>query len=195
MSGRRLDRREFLVTALAATAPGAAFAAAPTEDQLWAALRGGGHVALLRHALAPGTGDPPGFRLDDCSTQRNLSDDGRAQARAIGAVLRTRGIRPARVLSSRWCRCRETAELLGLGAVELLPALDSFFEDRRRGPAQTEALRRHLAGIPAHETEVLVTHQVNVTALTGVFPRSADMVVVRAGPAGPHTLGRLRVAG
>ena len=97
------------------------------EAGLWAALRDGGHVALIRHGLAPGTGDPPGFRVDDCRTQRNLSPAGRAQARAIGERFRANGIDTAAVFSSQWCRCLETARLLGLGEVQALPGLNSFF--------------------------------------------------------------------
>ena len=100
-----------------------------------------GNVLLLRHAIAPGFGDPAGFRIDDCSTQRNLSEAGRQQARAIGAWLRARGISRAKVYSSQWCRCLETARLLNLGPVTQLPALNSFFEspdDREPNLAATK---------------------------------------------------------
>ena len=92
-------------------------AAQPQTDEagLWAALRDGGHVALIRHALAPGTGDPAGFRVDDCATQRNLSPAGRAQARAIGERFRANGIDTAALFSSQWCRCLDTARELALG--------------------------------------------------------------------------------
>jgi 8-oxo-(d)GTP phosphatase len=108
-----------------------------------------GTLLLLRHALAPGTGDPPGFVLGDCSTQRNLSDAGREQARALGERLRQAGIVQARIYSSRWCRCMETAELLELGPVQPLPALDSFFQDRSQGAARTQAARNFLDELPA----------------------------------------------
>ena len=148
-------------------------------DALFASLRDGAAVAIMRHALAPGTGDPADFTLGDCTTQRNLSDEGRAQAAAIGARLRAQGIEAARVFSSRWCRCLETARLLGLGEVEPLPPLDSFFRDRARGPGQTEALREFLSRLPAGPPVVLVSHQVNITALTGVYPQSGEIVLVR----------------
>jgi len=149
------------------------------EPPLWEALRAGVAVALIRHAEAPGTGDPAGFKLDDCATQRNLSDAGRRQARRIGAALRENGIAGARVLSSRWCRCLETARLLELGPVEPFPPLDSFFSHPERGPAQTAALRESLRGPGNSLPRVLVTHQVNITAMTGVVPRSGEMIVVR----------------
>ena len=159
---------------------------------LWTALRSGGHIALMRHAEAPGTGDPAGFRLDDCSTQRNLSAAGREQARRIGQRFRDQGVEIARVLSSRWCRCLETARLLELGSVEPYPILDSFFQQPERGPQQTAELRRFVSEVRNGPSLVLVTHQVNITALTGVFPQSGEMVVIRPGGNGGFTvLGRL----
>lgn len=162
------------------------------EEALWTALRAGDAVALIRHALAPGTGDPAGFKLEDCATQRNLSEEGRRQARRIGAAFRENGITSARVRSSRWCRCLETARLLDLGPVEPFPPLDSFFNQPGRGPAQTAALREFLARPHEGPPRVLVTHQVNITGLTGVVPRSGEMVVVQpAADGGVRVLGRL----
>jgi phosphohistidine phosphatase SixA len=152
---------------------------AADDTALWAVLRSDGHVALLRHAIAPGTGDPPTFVVGDCSTQRNLSDEGRDQADRIGASFRTNGIATARVFSSQWCRCRETAEHLGLGPVAELPILNSFFQRPEGGDAQTRALRQWLAAKALDGPLVLVTHQVNITALTGVYPVSGELVIIR----------------
>ena len=165
---------------------------APAAEDPWEALRAGGAVALLRHARAPGTGDPAGFRLEDCATQRNLSDEGSDQARRIGAAFRERGIRVTRVLSSRWCRALDTARL-AFGTVEPFPALDSFFEDRATATAQTDALRSLLARWRG-ETGVLalVTHQVNITALTGVFPAEGEVLVLRPTGDGFELAGRVR---
>ncbi|MGH6917223.1 MAG: histidine phosphatase family protein [Geminicoccaceae bacterium] len=152
------------------------------DEALWAALADGGHVALMRHAYAPGTGDPGNFRLDDCSTQRNLDQTGRDQARRTGEMFRERGVAIGEVLASQWCRCLETAELLALGEVVPFAPLNSFFGDRARGPAQTEAVRAFLAEADAEGPSlVMVTHQVNITALTGMFPRSGEIVVLRLG--------------
>ena len=161
------------------------------EAPLLAALREGRAVALMRHAAAPGTGDPASFRLGDCSTQRNLSEEGRAQARATGARLRAAGITRARVYSSQWCRCLETAGLLGLGAVNELPALNSFFGDPAQRAAQTAALSVFLRERPPGAPLILVTHQVNITAFTDAFPRSGEIVLVTL-PLGepPEVLGR-----
>lgn len=150
-------------------------------------------VALLvRHALAPGTGDPVEFSLDDCSTQRNLSAEGRQQAVNMGELFRDSSagtnIDAISVFSSAWCRCQETAELLQLGPVSTLASLNSFFADMSTRQDQTdqtqEWLLQKLAAVdkatPPHRIFVLVTHQVNITALTGVYPSSGEMVVVRA---------------
>jgi broad specificity phosphatase PhoE len=148
---------------------------------------------MLRHALAPGTGDPEGFRLDDCATQRNLSDAGRAQARAIGAWLRARGIERARVYSSQWCRCLETAEMLGLGPVTPLPALNSFFERPVDREPNLAMLRDFLAEQPGQgEPIILVTHQVTVTGMTRVYPASGQGVVLELNGTGtPEPAGTL----
>ena len=153
-------------------------APAADEAELFEAVRTGRAALLLRHALAPGTGDPAEFRLDDCATQRNLSAAGREQARAIGERLRAQGIAQAEVYSSQWCRCLETARLLDLGPVTPLPALNSFFGDRASAAAQTAALRDFLSAGPRAAPVVLVTHQVNIAALTGQGAGSGEIVVV-----------------
>ncbi|HIC82335.1 MAG TPA: histidine phosphatase family protein [Kiloniellaceae bacterium] len=147
-----------------------------------------GTHAILRHALAPGTGDPANFALGDCTTQRNLNDVGRAQARAIGTAMRAAGIAVDHVLTSQWCRTAETARLLDLGPVTDAPMLNSFFRDRSTADAQTAETAAALAALPAEETAVLVTHQVNITALTGIFPRSGEMVLLRVGEDGGVTV-------
>lgn len=161
---------------------------AADSTALWDALRSDGHLALLRHAIAPGTGDPSTFVLDDCSTQRNLSDAGRYQAIRIGESFRANGIATADVYSSQWCRCRETAEHLGLGLVEELPILNSFFRHPEGGDAQTRALRKWLAGQSLDRPLVLVTHQVNITALTGIYPASGELVIIRLSDDGNITV-------
>ncbi len=151
---------------------------------LWAALRNGEAVALMRHALAPGTGDPSEFKLGDCATQRNLSEDGRRQAVAIGERLRAAGIQAAGVYSSEWCRCQDTARLLGLGEVKVMPFLNSFFADRASEAQQTAAAQAFIAAATGGLPTILVTHQVNITALTGVTPASGELVLVPAGKTG-----------
>ena len=163
-------------------------AKASDENSRWEAVRTGSAFAIMRHALAPGTGDPDNFTLGDCSTQRNLSDDGRHQAAEIGDTFRKHGIPHADVVTSEWCRCRETAELLRLGPVTALPPLNSFFGRWENRDPQTTALRAWLAEYKSDGPLVLVTHQVNISALTGTYAASGEIVVVRRGQDGEMTV-------
>lgn len=186
-----LQRRSFLITSLLALSGGQAFASDP-----WAAFRSGKAFVLLRHALAPGTGDPEGMRIGDCSTQRNLSEEGRLQAQRIGALFRENGIEKAEVFSSQWCRCLDTATLLGLGTVTQQALLNSFFEEPGKRQAQTEALRQWLQGRPqAGLPLVLVTHQVNITGLTSVTPQSGELVFTALDAAGDASVVGRQSAG
>ena len=160
------------------------------HEALWALLQRGGQVVVMRHAATePGVGDPPGFRLDACRTQRNLSAAGREQARRLGAAWQARGVPMAQVLSSRWCRCLETARL-AFGTVEPWWPLDSLFQDRRREAAQTSLVRQRVDERPMTGNLILVTHQVNITALTGIAPAAGEMVILT--PQGDSTF---RLAG
>jgi len=140
-----------------------------------------GHVALMRHAIAPGTADPAGFSLRDCATQRNLSDEGRAQAVAAGNYLRERSAPRVDVYSSQWCRCLETARLLNFGEPTELPFLNSFYENWDGKEPQTRALKDWLksSAAGAENPIMLVTHQVNISALTDIYPASGEVVVVK----------------
>ncbi len=163
---------------------------ARADEPVWPALGDGG-IVLFRHAHAPGVGDPPGFVIGDCSTQRNLDERGREQARAIGAEFRRRGLRVGQVLSSQWCRARETAELAFPGQVREAPAFNSFFADRSRQDEQTEAALRQLKGWKGPGLLLVFTHQVNVTALTGVTPASGEGLVVAVDGKGLIVQGRI----
>lgn len=170
-------------------------AALPAEAL--AALRDGRHVLLMRHADAPGVGDPPGLRLGDCRTQRNLGEAGRAQARAIGDFLRAQGVASARVLSSPWCRCIDTATGLAIGAVETADALGSFFSEPEKGQAQTRQLQALVARELARaggQPLVLVTHQVNITAYVGESVAVGEMILVRTDAQG-RALSHRRLPG
>jgi phosphohistidine phosphatase SixA len=148
---------------------------------------------MMRHAFAPGTGDPPNFRLEDCSTQRNLSAEGRAQAVRMGEAFRRRNIQVARILSSQWCRCLETARLMNLGTVEAFPPINSFFSQARKEAAQTAEVRKFIAdNRNTKGAIVMITHQVNITAVTDVVPQSGESVVLRANQQGQVELvGRI----
>lgn len=163
---------------------------AAAADGLWALLARGGRVVLVRHASTePGLGDPPGFRLGDCATQRNLSEAGRAEARRLGAAFRARGIPVGRVLSSPWCRTLETARL-AFGEAEPWRALESFHYDRSREAEQTAGFRRLASEPPDGGNVVLVTHSANIGAWTGIFPAQGEMVILT-----PRGDGAFQVAG
>ena len=163
--------------------------AASDETAARAALVAGGHVALMRHADAPGVGDPPGYRLDDCATQRLLNDTGRARAAVIGADLRAAGIRIDRVLASPWCRCVETAERLAVGPVVVEDAFGNAFVQRDRRAALAAAGRAVVADWLGPGTLLVVTHGENIADLTGVSVGYGEMVVVA--PADGAVIGRI----
>jgi phosphohistidine phosphatase SixA len=157
----------------------------------WAALKNGGMV-LFRHAIAPGGGDPEGFALNDCRTQRNLDAAGRAQAKRIGAAFRVQKIVVGKVLTSQWCRTRETAELAFPGLPQDEPAFNSFFSDRSREAAQTRAALEILKNWRGAGVMVVVTHQVNIAALTGISPNSGEGLIVRLVAGKLEVTGRLQ---
>ena len=128
----------------------------------------GENIILMRHAIAPGTGDPAHFQIDDCETQRNLSAEGIAQAK---------GLRPTRILTSPWCRCIDTAEALDLGAYEIHYGLASFYEGHVDRDKTLAYLREELARIEEDELVLFVTHQVVIQALTGIYVKSGGYLI------------------
>ncbi|KUJ86683.1 MAG: phosphoglycerate mutase family protein [Halomonas sp. 54_146] len=182
-----------LTLTLLLTVLGALPISTQANEATWQSLQEGGLVILMRHALAPGIGDPPGFVLSQCDTQRNLSAQGRAQARAIGRAFREREVPISAVYSSRWCRALETAELMALGSVEPAPWLDSFFRERGDQALITQTARERIAAWQGPGNLLLVTHQVNITALTGGGVSSGEMVVVRPQQGSLTVVGRLSV--
>ena len=157
-------------------------------------LQDGQHVLLMRHADAPGYGDPAGYVISQCSTQRNLGEYGIKQAKAIGVWLASQGIQKAEVFSSPWCRCLDTASLLNKGPVKIEPSLGSFFDDMSLEKKQTKALEEFIKKELAKQTKtplILVTHHVNIQALTGKVVGVGDMVLVKVSKNGKylsHTL-------
>ncbi len=176
-----------LAGALLAVAAAAAFA---DVADAWAPVRAGA-IVLFRHTTAPGIGDPANFRLGDCATQRNLDATGRAEAVRLGDAFRAHGIRVDTVLSSQWCRTRETAELAFPGSVRDEPIFNSFFANTADDPKQTAAARALLSAWRGPGPLVVVTHQVNITALTGFVPASGEGVVVERDGSSLKVVGRI----
>lgn len=167
-------------------------ACADDAANAWKALRAGGHVALMRHADAPGgVGDPPGFRVDDCATQRNLSEKGRADAAKIGSRLQSEGIAFEKILSSPWCRCIDTAKLLNLGAVETEATFGNVVVLRDQRETLAAGARALIAKWTARGNLLVVTHGANILTLTGVSPASGEIVVVKSGSDRAEPVGRL----
>jgi phosphohistidine phosphatase SixA len=185
MALNRIVRLAALMAALVGASPVWA------DEALWALLKSGGQLVLVRHALTtPGVGDPPGMKIGDCGTQRNLSDEGRAHAQQLGEAFRQRGIAVGRLLSSPWCRSIETARLAFGRVPDLTPALGNLFGRSEESARQLSDLRPLAGQIPANGNTVMVSHGSTILALTGISPDTAEMVVLT-----PHGGGRFTVAG
>ncbi len=178
-----MDRRTFLIGLGGWTALGTQAAPNALAEQ---ARQGG--VLLIRHASTePGLGDPPGFTIGQCRTQRNLSAAGRAEAQAMGEWFRRHGLQATAVRSSQWCRCQDTARL-AFGRSEDWPALNSTFGGQGNAGEQLRVLRERLLEMPAGRLEVWVTHQVIMTGLAQAYPALGEGFLV-------DELGQLRARG
>ena len=193
-------RRAFVVglwAVLLAVAPSCATAASLLSQEAASSLmKRGGVTLLLRHGQTePGLGDPPGFRLDDCRTQRNLSSSGRDALRDMAARNAERGIVFERVYTSVWCRCRDTAKLLATDArtVSDWPALNSQFAGNPVAADSNTLVVARVRAVPSSERWLMVTHQVNITALTGVVPSMGEGVLVARSASGLRVLGVVRL--
>jgi broad specificity phosphatase PhoE len=169
--------------------------AAHADEALWSLLKTGGQVVLMRHAVTtPGVGDPEGMVLSDCSTQRNLSDEGRAHARRVGEAFRRRGVVVGQLLSSPWCRCLETTRLAFGASPDVSTALSNLFGRGDPQGRQVAQLRTLVSRPPAAANVVMVSHGSTIQALTGVSPVPAEMVIVTPQRDGKFTVaGRLEV--
>lgn len=157
-------------------------ATAVQASELSDKLQSADHVLLMRHTLAPGVGDPPNYTLDDCKTQRNLNEEGRKQAVAVGNWLKKQGVTTADMQSSAWCRCKDTAELMKLGRVTTEPALGSFFDNMAQAKTHNQKLEKFIAGklkAKGKQALVLVTHHVNIYEFMGENVASGDMVLAK----------------
>jgi phosphohistidine phosphatase SixA len=170
-------------------------AAALADAALWSQLRSGGFVILIRHALTdPGAGDPPGFKLGDCKTERNLNAAGVAEAKRLGEAFRRYDIPVAQVLSSEWCRCRDTARI-AFGTYEVWPALNNLFGRQENAEGQTRAMLERAGRFRGPGNLVLISHGSTIVPVSGVSPAPAEMVVMKPAGAGKLALvGRIPVA-
>ena len=183
------------LAALAISLFAAPAAAGNGSGDAWAALVNGGHVALVRHGNAPPGygGDPPGFKIDDCATQRNMDERGRTQSRAVGEAFRKHGVRVDKVLSSPWCRCLETARLMAVGSVEGTMTVAASTQS----PERLAVLKQMVSSWRGPGTLVVVTHALTVQSLVGILPGQAETVVLRpklGKEQGVDVVGRIPVA-
>jgi broad specificity phosphatase PhoE len=161
------------------------------SDQPWALLQRGGQVVMIRHAVTtPGVGDPPGMRLDDCSTQRNLTDEGRQHARRLGEAFRVQNVPAGAVLSSPWCRCIETARLAFGVTPETWAPLGNLFGRAELSAGQVREMRARVGDYRGAANLIMVTHGSTIRALTGVSPGTAEVVILT-----PRGDDRFTVAG
>jgi phosphohistidine phosphatase SixA len=167
-----------------------AAAGADDTSRAWEALRSDGYVALIRHASAPGpVGDPVDYKLDDCATQRNLSKQGRTEARALGELFRAHQVKVGKVISSQWCRCRQTAELMNIGPVEDAPTFNNAFVLNSERDALTAGARKTIGAWRGPGTLVVVTHGQNILSMLGFRPREGEVIVVAPDPTSVKKMG------
>ena len=164
------------------------FAAVTTSaSELSDKLQSSDHVLLMRHTLAPGVGDPANYALSECKSQRNLSAEGRTQAKAVGNWLKKMGVNNAQVYSSAWCRCKDTAELLKFDSFKVEASLASFFDDMRKAKETTQALESFISEkVKTKGTKalILVTHHVNIYEFMGENIASGDLVLAKVNASG-----------
>jgi|SRR5450631_2783419 phosphohistidine phosphatase SixA len=141
-------------------------------------LNDSSYVIVVRHADAPGRGEPAGFDLNDCSTQRNLSDKGRSEAHDLGAMFRSRGINITKVLTSRWCRAHETAELMRLGPIENAPVFDNLEFNKQEAKELLDGERKLIASWHGPGVLLIISHRSNIKTLTGIDAEQSAMLVV-----------------
>ena len=181
----------FIVVLMVAVVPARA-----QDRTAFAALRENGAVALMRHGDAPGgTGDPAGFKLGDCNTQRNLSPKGRLESEEMGRRLKAEHVKVGRILSSPWCRCMDTARLLGMGRVVVARAFGDGTTFETNHAAFTAEARNVIRRWKGPGALFIVTHGVNIEALTGIKPDQGEVLVVKAEVGGKvREVGRIAAA-
>lgn len=167
---------------------------ATAQSELANKLNDGAHILLMRHADAPGYGDPRNYQIGQCATQRNLGDVGRKQAKNTGDWLSSQGITQAKVYSSPWCRCVDTATLLNKGEVKKEMTLGSFFDDMSQAKKQTDELTKFISTERKQFPKtpiIMVTHHVNIQSYVGEVVNSGDMVLVKVDATGKPTSFKL----
>ena len=166
--------RFFLIIFISLTSP----VKADLNKKLINQLEEGGKLIFIRHAYAPGSGDPDNFNLNDCSTQRNLSKEGQRQAEYIGEFFKNNKVKIDKVLSSEWCRCKETAKI-AFKNFSTNSFLNSFYSSKfaKNKDKQVKALKEYIKKFKSDKNLVLVTHYVLISEILNYGPSSGEIVV------------------
>ena len=151
---------------------------ADSDNQILDNLKKGGNLIFIRHAYAPGGGDPDNFDINDCSTQRNLSDEGRKQSKKIGVFFKENNIPISLVISSEWCRCKETANI-AFKNFETKNFLNSFYslQFAKNKKIQIKNLRKYIDNWKSDKNLVLITHYVLISEVLNYAPSSGEIVI------------------
>ena len=161
--------------------------AADNPSSLIKAMQAGGHILMIRHANAPGFGDPDNFKISDCSTQRNLDEEGRIQSIKIGEWLQSHEIKISAIYSSQWCRCLETARLLDLGSVNVFPPLNSFYQKPQNREPSLKNLKQFIVEqTPENDLIIMITHHVTIGAISGKNVAPGNGVLLKLKPSAPY---------
>ena len=149
-----------------------------SEDKILESLKEGGKIIFIRHAYAPGGGDPQNFNINDCSTQRNLSNEGINQSKLIGEFFKTNKIKIDKVLSSEWCRCKDTAKF-AFNDFETFDALNSFFSAKfvKNEKKQIKELKNYIKNWKSNKNLILVTHYVVISSMLNIAVSSGEIVI------------------
>ena len=151
-----------------------------SNDDLIQSLKEGGKIIFIRHAYAPGGGDPDNFDVNDCSTQRNLNNEGISQSKLIGEFFVKNKIQIDQVLSSEWCRCKDTVNEMKIGKWKTFSGLNSFFQGYSNKDEVLNKLNKKLSSTTNDELVLMVTHQVVISNITGIAPPSGGIVIYNA---------------
>ena len=148
------------------------------SDLNWKPAQDGDKIILIRHAKAPGGGDPEGFKIEDCKTQRNLDMMGINQAKKIGKLFREKKIKIDKVLSSEWCRCKDTAKF-AFNDFETFDALNSFYSTKfaKNEKRQIKDLKKYIKNWKSNKNLILVTHYVVISSMLNIAVSSGEIVV------------------
>ena len=148
-----------------------------SSEETIKALKKGGKIIFIRHAIAPGNGDPDNINLKDCNTQRNLSKEGIKQSEKIGKFFRDNKIEIDKILSSEWCRCKDTVKEMKIGKWKTFSGLNSFFQGYSNKDEVLKKLNKKLSSTKNNELVLMVTHQVVILNITGIAPPSGGIVI------------------